>query len=108
ASLAGYRASASVAYGASKAAVIHLMKGLRFEVAERGVGVTVINPGSVKTPLTDPNRFHMPCLLETSDAAERIIRGLEREKKEIRFPAALSWPMKMLRILPYPAYERII
>ena len=108
ASLAGYRASASVAYGASKAAVIHLMEGLRFEVAERGVGVTVINPGFVKTPLTDPNRFHMPFLLEASDAAERIIRGLERGKKEIHFPAALSWPMKMLRILPYPAYERII
>ena len=97
ASLGGYRASASVAYGASKAAVIHLMEGLRFEVAERGVGVTVINPGFVKTPLTDPNRFHMPFLLEASDAAERIVRGLERGKKEIHFPAALSWPMKMLR-----------
>src|SRR2546428_10239240 len=78
ASLAGYRPSASLPYGASKAAVIHLMNGLRFEVAPRGLGVTVINPGFVKTPLTERNRFHMPFLLEASDAAERIVRGLER------------------------------
>jgi short-subunit dehydrogenase len=108
ASLAGYRPSASVPYGASKAAVIYLMDGLRFEVAPRGLGVTVINPGFVKTPLTDRNRFDMPFLLEASDAAERIVRGLERGKKEIHFPAQLSWTMKMLRILPYPVYERIM
>lgn len=108
ASLAGYRPSASLPYGVSKAAVIYLMNGLRFEVAPRGLGVTVINPGFVKTPLTERNRFHMPFLLEASDAAERIVRGLERGKKEIHFPAPLSWAMKMLRIAPYPVYERIM
>ena len=109
ASLAGYRAMpAATAYGASKAAVIHLLDGLRFELAPRGVGVTVINPGFVRTPLTAPNAFRMPFVMEADEAAERIVRGLERGKKEIHFPARLSWTMKVLRILPYGLYEQLM
>jgi short-subunit dehydrogenase len=109
ASLAGYRPGpVAHEYGASKAAVIYLMNGLRFTLAPRGVKVTVINPGFVRTPLTDRNHFTMPFLVEADDAAERIVRGLERGKKEIHFPAPLSWAAKVLRVLPYPVYERLI
>jgi len=109
ASLAGYRPGpVAHEYGASKAAVIYLMNGLRFTLAPLGVKVTVINPGFVRTPLTDRNRFPMPFLVEADDAAERIVRGLERGKKEIHFPAPMSWAAKVLRVLPYPIYERII
>ena len=87
ASLAGYRPSASLPYGVSKAAVIYLMNGLRFEVAPRGLGVTVINPGFVKTPLTERNRFHMPFLLEASDAAEKRPSDHEWPRKSM-----LCWP----------------
>ena len=108
ASLAGYRPTPmSAGYGASKAAVIHLLNALRFELEPRGIGVTVINPGFVKTPLTEHNLFPMPFLMEAGDAAERIVRGLERGKKEIHFPAPLSWTLKVMRILPYPLYEWI-
>jgi len=109
ASLAGYRpGGVSTEYGASKAAVIFLMDGLRFTLAPRGVRVTVINPGFVRTPLTDRHTFHMPFLVEADDAAERIVRGLQRGKREIHFPAPLSWPLKLLRVLPFPVYERVI
>ena len=109
ASLAGYRATPSAAaYGASKAAVIHLLDSLRFELAPRGVGITVINPGFVRTPLTAPNTFPMPFVMDAGEAAERIVRGLERGDKEIHFPARLSWTMKLLRVLPYGLYERIM
>jgi len=47
----------------------------------------------------------MPFLLEADDAAERIVRGLQRRKKEIHFPARLSWPMKAMRILPSRVYD---
>jgi len=105
-SLAGYRAlPAAVEYGASKAAVIYLMDGLRFELAPKGIAVTTINPGFVRTPLTDRHTFYMPFLLEADDAAERIVRGLQRRKKEIHFPARLSWPMKAMRILPSRVYD---
>jgi short-subunit dehydrogenase len=109
ASLAGYRPSpVAQEYGASKAAVIYLMDGLRFTLAPKGIKVTVINPGFVRTPLTDRNKFRMPFLIEADDAAERIVRGLERGKQEIHFPAPLSWTAKVLRVLPYPLYERLI
>src|SRR5579884_2747134 len=56
ASLAGYRGlPTAAAYGASKAAVIHLLDALRFQFEPHGVGVTTINPGFVRTPLTDRN-----------------------------------------------------
>jgi NAD(P)-dependent dehydrogenase (short-subunit alcohol dehydrogenase family) len=109
ASLAGYRPiPVTGAYGTSKAAVIYLLDSLRFDLEPRGVRVTVINPGFVRTPLTARNAFKMPFLVEAGDAAERIVRGLERGKMEIHFPAPLSWTMKLMRILPYPWYVQVI
>jgi NAD(P)-dependent dehydrogenase (short-subunit alcohol dehydrogenase family) len=109
ASIAGYRATPMAGYyGSSKAAVILLLDALRFTVKPQGVGVTTINPGYVRTPLTSSNRFWMPFLLEPEDAAERIVRGLERDREEIHFPRGLSWTAKLLRILPYPIYERLM
>jgi hypothetical protein len=46
--------------------------------------------------------------MPVDDAAVRIVRGLERERKEIHFPKPVSWTLKALRVLPYPLYERII
>jgi NAD(P)-dependent dehydrogenase (short-subunit alcohol dehydrogenase family) len=109
ASIAGYRATPMAGYyGSSKAAVILLLDALRFTVKPLGVGVTTINPGYVRTPLTSANHFWMPFLLEPDKAAERILRGLERDREEIHFPRGLSWTAKLLRILPYPIYERLM
>lgn len=109
ASLAGYRAlPTAAAYGASKAAAIVALDGIRFDVERRGVDVTVINPGFVRTPLTDRNTFQMPALIDADQAARLIVRGLARRKKEIHFPARFSWTMKLLRVLPYPVFERLV
>lgn len=109
ASLAGYRAlPTAAAYGASKAAAILALEAMRFDLAPRGIDVTVINPGFVRTPLTDRNTFQMPALIDADDAARLIVRGLARRKKEIHFPARFSWTMKLLRILPYPVFERLV
>jgi short-subunit dehydrogenase len=109
ASLAGYRGlPTAAAYGASKAAVIHLLDAIRFDLEPQGIGVTVINPGFVKTPLTDRNRFPMPFLISAEDAARRIVNGLERDRNEIHFPAPFSWALKLMRVLPFPAYEFVM
>ncbi len=109
ASVAGYRAlPTAAAYGASKAAAILALDAIRFDVEPLGVDVTVINPGFVRTPLTDRNTFAMPGLIDADAAARIIIRGLARRKKEIHFPAAFSWTMKALRVLPYPVFERLV
>jgi short-subunit dehydrogenase len=109
ASLAGYRGvPTAAAYGASKAALIHALESIRFDLEPLGVGVTVVNPGFVRTPLTDRNRFHMPFLMEVDRAAAIIVDGLERERKEIHFPRVFSTMLKIARVLPFPVYERVM
>jgi NADP-dependent 3-hydroxy acid dehydrogenase YdfG len=109
ASAAGFRAvPAAAAYGASKAAVIHLLDSIRFELEPKGIAVTVVNPGFVKTPLTDRNRFPMPFLMPVDRAAEALVKGLERGRREVHFPKLFTGFLKFLRILPYPVYHWII
>jgi len=109
ASLAGFRGAPTLAgYGTSKAALIHAMDSLRFDLAPYGVGVTVISPGYVRTPMTANNTYWMPALIDADRAARIIVRGLQRDRKEIHFPARFSLFVKCLRVLPFPLYERII
>ena len=108
-SLAGLRPlPAAGAYGASKAAASHMLDAIRFDLEPLGVLVTNITPGFVRTPLTDRNRYRMPFLMDVDRAAEIVVDGLERGKREIHFPKPLSWTVKTLRVLPYPLYQWII
>jgi short-subunit dehydrogenase len=108
-SLAGLRPVPTAGgYGASKAAASHMLDAIRFDLEPRGVRVTNITPGFVRTPLTDRNRYRMPFLMEVDRAAEIIVSGLEGGRAEIHFPKPLSWTIKTLRVLPYPLYQWII
>jgi NAD(P)-dependent dehydrogenase (short-subunit alcohol dehydrogenase family) len=105
ASVAGYRGlPTAAAYGASKAAVINMCEALQPELTAVGVRLTLINPGFVKTPLTDKNDFEMPLLMEVDAAADRIADGLRSSRFEVTFPRRFTWMLKLLRILPYPLY----
>jgi len=104
-SVAGYRGLPSgAAYGATKAALINMCEALKPELDASNVKITLINPGFVKTPLTDKNEFAMPFLMDVNAAAERVVRGLEKSRFEITFPRRFTWMLKALRILPYPLY----
>ena len=109
ASLAGFRGlPRAAAYGASKAAMIHFLESIRFHLKYNNIGVTIVNPGFVKTPLTDKNDFFMPFLTSPEKAARIICDGIERGRKEISFPIPFNWLLKLMRILPYPLYEWLI
>ena len=88
------------AYGASKAAVRYLALTLAVDLAPRGVAVSLISPGFVKTPLTDRNDFPMPFLISCGQASLAIRRGLAAGHREICFPKRLVWLLKFLAILP--------
>ena len=105
ASLAGYRGlPRASAYGASKAALINLCEALRVELRGTGVTISLVNPGFVKTPLTDKNDFPMPFLMSLDDATNAILSGIEKNRFEIAFPKRLAFLMKVGRMLPYALY----
>ena len=105
-SVAGYRGlKTASAYGASKAALIIMAEALHVDFAPLGIDVRLINPGFVRTPLTDQNQFPMPFLVTAELAAERIWQGLERGHGfEITFPRRFTYMLKLARILPYRLY----
>ncbi|HER35311.1 MAG: SDR family NAD(P)-dependent oxidoreductase [Halothiobacillaceae bacterium] len=108
ASVAGYRGLPYAApYGASKAAMINLAEALRPEFDRAGVAIRVINPGFVRTRLTDKNEFAMPGRIEPEEAAALIARALVGRRFEILAPRGFGWVMKVLRLLPYAIYFRV-
>ena len=108
-SVAGYRGLPKAsAYGATKAALINMCEGLKPELAAAGVTMSVINPGFVRTPLTDKNDFPMPFLMEPEDAAKAIFNGMMKRKFEIAFPTPFVLILKLLRMLPYSAYFWVV
>ncbi|MEO1018979.1 MAG: SDR family NAD(P)-dependent oxidoreductase [Pseudomonadota bacterium] len=109
ASVAGYGGLPTAAYyGSSKAAMINLAETLRLDLAKTDIVVQCINPGFVKTPLTDKNKFKMPFLIEAEVAAKRIADGLATDRFEIAFPRPFIAIMKFLRLLPYSLYFGLI
>jgi NADP-dependent 3-hydroxy acid dehydrogenase YdfG len=103
ASVAGYTGlPTGAAYGATKAALINLCEALKPELDIHGVRISIINPGFVRTPLTDRNDFPMPFLIDADEAAERIHAGLLAGRYEIAFPRRMVWLLKALAMLPAP------
>lgn len=91
----------SLVYGASKAALINLAETLYAELSHFNINVSVINPGFVKTRLTELNKFTMPAIIGADEAAQIIIKDLEAKKFEIHFPKRFTFWLKILKVLPY-------
>jgi glycine/D-amino acid oxidase-like deaminating enzyme len=70
--------------------------------------VTLINPGFVKTPLTDRNAFRMPVLISAEEAAAATLAGLEKGRFEIHYPTRFTLAMKLLAMLPYRLYFPLV
>jgi short-subunit dehydrogenase len=98
----------SEAYGASKAGMDYLANSLRLDLVEKNIGVTLVHPGFVKTPLTDKNNFEMPFLITSEEAASRIIVGVDKRKRYLHFPKRLTLLLKILSFLPSSVWQRII
>ncbi|WP_370301314.1 SDR family NAD(P)-dependent oxidoreductase [Pseudooceanicola sp.] len=100
-SLAGYRGlPAAIGYGASKAAVISLAETMRHDLRGTGVVVRVVNPGFIKTRLTEKNEFRMPMLMSPEEAAQKVLNAMAKQRFRTDFPAPFSWLIRALDYLP--------
>lgn len=108
ASIAGLRGiPAAGPYSASKAAMQAFLEAARVELKPYGVGVTIVNPGFVATPMVTKHRFRLPFLMSAEKAARIIADGLESGKRVIEFPWQTSRMMRLARLLPDAIYDRV-
>lgn len=107
-SLAAYRGlPRSAAYCASKAAVSAFFESLRLDLEPRGIAVTIIHPGFIKTPLTAGRDAQMPFLMELDDAVKKMARAIEKRRKRYSFPWQLATIVRAGLIMPIWMYDQI-
>ena len=108
-SLAAYRGlPKSAAYCASKAAVSAMFESLRVDLKRRGIYVTIIHPGFIKTPMTAGRQAKLPLLQELEAAVDKILNAIERRKKSYAFPWQLAAVVRLGMIMPNAMYDWVV
>lgn len=108
-SIAGVRSLPyAPAYSATKAAVHAYAHALRGRLETRGVGVSLVVAGFVKTPLNDSIEAMKPLEISDTEAARLIRRGLDRNKAVIVFPWPLYLMARLSNTLPARLVDRIM
>lgn len=108
-SVAGYRGlPQSLAYGPTKAALTNLAENLYIDLQPLGLGLSVVHPGFVQTPLTAQNAFDMPALITPEQAAQAMIDGWAQGAFDIHYPKRFTRWMKLLRVLPHRLYFPVV
>jgi len=108
-SVAGFRGLPnSLAYGPTKAALTNLAETLYLDLQPLGLGVSVVHPGFVQTPLTAQNNFTMPALITPEQAAQAMLDGWAGGAFDIHYPKRFTRWMKLLRLLPYRVYFPLV
>ena len=108
-SLAAYRGFPQThPYCASKAALNSFLEGLRAEIGPRGVCVTTVCPGFVRTPMTAQNKGTMPFLLEPAAAAHRILRAARARRRVVNFPLPMAALVRLVHWMPAAVFDRAV
>jgi len=107
-SLTGFRGlPGSIGYTASKAGTMSLAECMHADLRRTGVDVQVVNPGFIRTRLTDKNDFHMPFIMDPEAAALEVIEHMHTDAFKRSFPTVFSWVFRLSQFLPDWAYYRI-
>ena len=108
-SLSGFRGlPGATGYGASKAGVMYLAEGMRADLNGTGVKVQLVNPGFVKTRLTDKNDFAMPFIMQPDHAAQHVVEHMMTGAFSKNFPAGFGAMFRLGNFLPDWAYYGIV
>lgn len=108
-SLSGFRGLPnSIGYAASKAGIMVLAEGMHADLRKTGVKVQLVNPGFIRTRLTDKNTFKMPQIMEPEAAARQMFEHMSGDGFARNFPTGLAAALRGLNFLPDPLYYRIV
>ena len=88
--------------------MMNYIESIKIDCDKFNIKTSIINPGFVKSRLTEKNTFDMPFLMSADKAADIIVDGLKKEKYEITFPLPMKILFKILRILPRNIYFKIV
>lgn len=104
-SLSGFRGLPKAgAYGSSKAAVMSLAESLYADCQGSEIAVQLVNPGFVKTRLTDKNSFTMPFITTPEAAAEQMLTHMRGYTFKRNFPSGFAALFRISQFLPDWAY----
>ncbi len=107
-SLGGFRGMpGAIGYSASKAGLMTLAECMHIDLKNTGVSVQMVNPGYIKTRLTDKNTGSMPFIMEPDEAAKIMFKHMCSEKFSISFPTLFASFFRLLPIFPNWLYYRI-
>lgn len=107
-SLTGFRGlPGSIGYTASKAATMSLAECMYADLRKTGVQVQVVNPGFIKTQLTEKNDFKMPFIMEPEEAVQAMFEHMSGDRFKRSFPWLFSMVFRISQFLPDWLYFRI-
>ncbi len=107
-SLSGFRGvPGSIGYGPSKAAVMHMAESMHYDLQGSGIEVQLVNPGFIRTRLTDKNDFRMPFIMEASKAAREYFEHMSSDRFKVNFPYGFSLVFRGGQFMPDWAYFRM-
>ena len=107
-SLSGFRGlPGAIGYSASKAGIMSLAETMKSDLKRTGVEVQVVNPGFIRTRLTDKNTFNMPFIMAPEDAARVMFEHMNSRKFKRSFPTLFSWFFRASQLMPDWLYFRI-
>lgn len=108
-SLGGFRGlPRSAVYSATKSGLNSFLESLRIEYGHKGIKVSCVCPGFVKTPMTAGSKQPMPFLMTAEQAGERVLRAVEKEKSVALFPLPLACIVRLVNWMPNRVYDALL
>jgi short-subunit dehydrogenase len=108
-SLASYRGlPRAAAYSASKAAMSNYFESLRIDLRGKGIDVTTVNPGFIRTAMTGGEEAKAPFLMELDAATQKLVQALERRPSVYAFPWQLATIVRLMKFMPNSLYDPIV
>jgi short-subunit dehydrogenase len=84
------------------------MESLRIDLRPKGIDVTVLAPGFVRTKPAKKKKRNRPLALELEDATARMHRAIRRRDPYYAFPKSLLAVMWLGWAMPASIYDRIV